>query len=211
MVQRRSMGCWGPIMGMFISFIALLALAFAFRLEIHSPNFTLRFGPQWLEDVQSAAAGVLAPQAGASSQPGDANRFDLGGDSISLPIPTATLSVIFGGLGKEGSGVGLNAGVEGLLDLNAAVGGGEGVQLDLSAGDGLLGAGNDLQVGADVGGGNGVNLDVDTGLGVGANVGVDPNEGINVGVDLPGEELDIGVNIGSGGCTVWLLGQCIVP
>ncbi|MCW5878279.1 MAG: hypothetical protein KIS80_05375 [Anaerolineales bacterium] len=202
MVQRRSLGCWGPIMGMFISFMALLALAFAFRLEIHSPNFSLRFGPQWLEDVQSAAAGVLTSTA--SPQPVNAHGLELGGDSIGLPIPTATLSVMFGGLGKEGSGVGLNAGVDGLLNLNAAVGGGEGVQLDLNAGDGP-------QVGVDVGGGNGVNLDLDTGLGVGADVGIDPDEGINVGVDLPGEDLDVGVNIGSGGCTVWLLGQCIVP
>ncbi len=216
MVQRRSMGCWGPIMGIFISFVALLALAFAFRLEIHSPGFTLRFGPQWLDDVQAVAAGMLA--ATAAPQAGNANDSDLGGDtgvgtSVPIPTATATLSVTFDGLDKEGSGIGLSAGVDGLLDVDATVGGDAGIQLDLNAAGGLLdpASGDGLQVGADVGSGDGVNLDVDTGLGVGVNVGVDPEEGVNVGVDLPGEDLDVGVNIGSGGCTLWLLGQCIVP
>ncbi|MCW5876806.1 MAG: hypothetical protein KIS85_07980 [Anaerolineales bacterium] len=80
------------------------------------------------------------------------------------------------------------------------------LEVGAEAGD-LLGV--DLGLGAD-----GVQLGVDTGLGVGADVGVSPGDGLNVGVDLPGDDLDIDIGVGGGEpqqqCTLGLLGLLCV-
>ncbi|MCW5876885.1 MAG: hypothetical protein KIS85_08385 [Anaerolineales bacterium] len=202
---------------MLISVLALFALAFAFRLEVTSPYFTMRFGPQWPQGVELSANPVDAPRAGSSAEGAETGvGFSFGGlfktstgsdssgsDGVQIGVEAGDLLGVDASLGGDGLQIGADVG-NGLLGVDASAGGGEGVQLGVDTG---LGVGAD----ASVGGGDGVQLGVDTGLGIGADVGVDPDDGINVNLDLPGDDLDTGVNLGSGGCTLWLLGKCILP